>query len=92
MVNSLPDGVYLTSLKQAGRSITLKGYAQSNARVSSFMRKLEASAWLRNPDLSEIRAETKPGEAKGASEMRLSAFTLRVTQATPEGEEEEQGR
>ena len=90
MVSSLPEGVYLTSLKQKGRSITLKGYAQSNARVSSFMRKLEASPWLQNPDLSEIRAETKSGQARGTSEMRLSAFTLRVTQTTPKSEDEDQ--
>lgn len=76
MVTSLPEGVYLTSLQQKGRRVTLTGYAQSNARVSSFMRKLEASPWLKNPDLREIRAEKK-------RKNRLSRFTLSVVQATP---------
>ena len=76
MVTTLPEGVYLTSLQQKGRHITLNGYAQSNARVSSFMRKLEASPWLRNPDLREIRAKKK-------GKKRLSKFTLTVSQKTP---------
>ncbi len=71
MVASLPEGVYLTSLTQTGQRIKLTGYAQSNARVSSFMRKLERSRWMTNPDLKEIRAEKK-----GAN--RLSKFTLTV--------------
>jgi len=76
MVTTLPEGVYLTSLQQRGRGITVTGYAQSNARVSSFMRKLEASEWLENPDLKEIRAEQQ-------GKNRLSRFTLAVSQATP---------
>ncbi len=83
MVTSLPEGVYLTSLVQTGRAITLNGYAQSNARVSSYMRKLEASPWLVNPDLKEIRAETKGGSD------RLSRFTMVVSQTTPKDEEQE---
>ncbi len=76
VVASLPEGVYLTSLKQAGRRIHMTGYAQSNARVSSFMRKLEASSWLKDPDLKEIRAEQK-------GTNRLSRFTLVASQTTP---------
>lgn len=76
VVASLPEGVYLTSLKQNGRRISLTGYAQSNARVSSFMRKLEKSKWMRNPDLKEIRAEKKGAD-------RLSKFSLVVAQTKP---------
>ncbi len=89
MVTSLPDGVYLTSLKQTGRQVNLQGFAQSNARVSSFMRRLEASPWLQGPDLKEIRAEIKKGGA--ASEVRLSRFSLVVSQASPKSEQDEQG-
>ncbi len=90
MVNSLPEGVYLTSLKQTGRLVNLKGFAQSNARVSSFMRKLEASPWLKNPDLEEIRAEVNK-KTGAASEVRLSKFSLNVSQAAPKSEQDEQG-
>ncbi len=90
MVTSLPEGVYLTSLEQKGRSINLKGFAQSNARVSSFMRKLEASPWLKNPDLEEIRARVQQSNDV-SSEMRLSAFSLVVSQATPKTENVGQG-
>ncbi len=89
MVTSLPEGVYLTALKQNGRLVNLQGYAQSNARVSSFMRKLEASAWLQNPDLKEIRAQVK--QAAGASDVRLSKFSLDVSQASPKAGQDEQG-
>lgn len=89
MVTSLPEGVYLTSLKQTGRLVNLQGFAQSNARVSSFMRKLEASPWLKNPDLKEIRAEVN--KANAGSEVRLSKFSLDVSQAAPKSEQDEQG-
>lgn len=80
LVMALPDGVYLTSLVQKNRKITLNGVAQSNARVSSFMRKLEASHWFENPDLKQIKAESKKGQAGDA---RVSAFTLTVSQTKP---------
>ncbi len=87
MVTSLPEGVYLTSLKQKGRSVNLQGFAQSNARVSSFMRKVEASPWLGNPDLKEIRAEVK--KAGASSDVRLSKFSLVVSQASPKSDPDE---
>jgi len=77
---ALPDGVYLTSLVQKSRKITLQGVAQSNARVSSFMRKLEASQWFENPDLKQIKAESKKDRA---GQLRVSAFTLTVSQTKP---------
>lgn len=46
LVRLLPDDVYLQSIKQTNQVINLKGYAQSNARVSTLMRKLESSPWL----------------------------------------------
>ena len=46
LVRQLPDGIYLRSVKQAGAKVTLIGYAQSNARVSTLMRNIEASPWL----------------------------------------------
>lgn len=72
MVRQLPDGVYLKAVKQAGVKVNITGYAQSNARVSTLMRNLEASPWLENPALVEINS-VKVGSA------RLSEFTLNVT-------------
>lgn len=76
MVTSLPDGVSLVNVKQVGKAITITGVAQSNARVSSFMRKLEDSAWLSDPQLDVIQAKDDQGQ-------RLSNFTMRFKQVIP---------
>jgi len=73
LARKLPEGVYLTSFKQAGQTITFTGNAQSNARVSAFMRNLDASDWYAKPDLDVINVKTKGGD-------RVSEFTLRVSQ------------
>ncbi len=72
LVRLLPDGVYLQSIKQTNQTINLTGYAQSNARVSTLMRKLESSPWLGLPSLIEIKAST-------VKNARLNAFSLNVT-------------
>jgi len=71
LVRQTPDGVYLKSIRQTGAKVNLTGYAQSNARVSTLMRNLEASPYLENPDLVEIKAAT-------VSNKRLSEFTMNV--------------
>lgn len=78
MLRILPDGVYLKSIKQAGLKISLAGYAQSNARVSTLMRAIEDSPWLDGPILIEIRAATTAG-------ARVSEFSLtfNITRQTP---------
>ncbi len=73
LVRKTPEGVYLMTLKQAGQTLTLTGAAQSNARVSAFMRNLDASDWYTKPELDVINVKTKGGE-------RVSEFTLRVDQ------------
>ncbi len=69
MLRILPDGVYLRSLKQTGDKISVVGYAQSNARVSTLMRAIEDSPWLNTPVLVEIHASNTAG-------ARLSEFSL----------------
>jgi type IV pilus assembly protein PilN len=69
MLRILPDGVYLKSLKQTGDKIVLVGYAQSNARVSTLMRSIQDSPWLKTPTLIVITATNVGG-------LRLSEFTL----------------
>jgi len=76
----LPDGVYLKSMKQSGKTITLKGVAQSNARVSSFMRNLDQSDWFANPVLKVIK--TVAGADGG--KQRLAEFTLTISQVNPQ--------
>lgn len=82
LINSLPEGVSVTQVTQSGKQITINGEAESNARVSSFMRNLESSAWLTNPDLDVIQARTAAG-------TRISQFTLRFQQIIPKSEEDE---
>lgn len=70
MLRILPDGVYLKSLKQSGNRISLEGYAQSNARVSTLMRSIKDSPWLNSPELVEIHASASAG-------ARMNEFSLR---------------
>jgi type IV pilus assembly protein PilN len=79
LVKALPDGVYLTSLKQTGSGITIEGVAQSNARVSAFMRNIDASQWLAQPRLNVIQSMDSKGGQKG------SKFILDIKQVM-EGE------
>lgn len=77
LVRQLPDGVYLKAVKQSGNSISLQGYAQSNARVATLMRSLEASPWLQTPNLIEVKAAT-------INNLRASEFSLNVKLVPPE--------
>jgi type IV pilus assembly protein PilN len=82
LVRTIPEGVRLNSIKQAGDQLTLEGAAESNARVSEYMRKLEVSEWMGNPDLQIV-------EAKGADKRSRYVFTMRVNLRKPKGEGEE---
>jgi len=74
LVRQLPDGIYIRSVKQVGAKVTIVGYAQSNARVSTLMRNIEASPWLSNPELVQIKLVSMPG-AKDAN-PKVNEFTL----------------
>lgn len=76
LVRRLPDGVYLSAIKQNGNQIALTGYAQSNARVSTLMRSLEASPWLQAPNLEEIKAAA-------VNNLQVSQFSMSVSLITP---------
>ncbi|MCL4470421.1 MAG: PilN domain-containing protein [Gammaproteobacteria bacterium] len=71
LVHQLPEGVYLKSIKQNGNDINLQGYAQSNARVATLMRNLEASPWLDAPNLVETKAAS-------VNNLRVSEFSVNV--------------
>jgi len=74
LVRQLPDGLYLKSVKQVGSKVTLIGYAQSNARVSTLMRNIDASPWLTQPELVEIKSVPSPVN----KDLRVNEFTLNV--------------
>ena len=78
-MNTLPVGVYLTSVKQTGRTLLLEGRAQSNARVSAYMRNIEASEWLGKPRLLVI--ENKEITGTGLSHFKLEAKQIHQTAA-----------
>ncbi|GGH51662.1 pilus assembly protein PilN [Comamonas phosphati] len=76
LVKQLPDGVYITSLKQDGLVVTMQGTAQSNERISEVLRNLsEGTPWFSKPELQEIVAKTVDVTAK--EKRRAAAFTLR---------------
>jgi type IV pilus assembly protein PilN len=58
LVKEMPDGTYLTSVKQTGNNLKLDGVAQSSTRVSALMRSISASQWLKNPELEVVQTKT----------------------------------
>ena len=75
LITSLPEGVSVTQVSQSGTSITINGLAQSNARISSFMRNLESSEWLASPNLQIIQGS--------GGDRPINSFTLTFTQVIP---------
>jgi type IV pilus assembly protein PilN len=83
LVRALPDGAYTSSIVQSGNKLVIEGFAQSNARVSAFMRNIDKSEWLTEPTLNVIRAaDSKHG--------KTSQFTLRAKQASTLTDEEKE--
>lgn len=71
LVRKLPKGIYLTKLTKKKKNITLAGFAQSNARVSTLMQNLDSSEWFSNPKLNVIDVKPRGG-------TRISRFTLQI--------------
>ena len=84
IVSTVPNGVYLESLSQTGSNLLINGQAESNARVSTYMRNLSASDWLKEPNLTVI-------EIEDITVNRVSNFTLTVKQTSPNATEEDDG-
>lgn len=83
MLRQLPEGLYVKTIKQTGIKINVTGYAQSNARVSAFMRNIQASPYLENPELVEIKAVTL--NAQRANEFSLNFTVKRAKQEDKRG-------
>ena len=76
LARTIADGTQITSVQQNGTEMTILGRAQSNARVSTYMRNLDVSGWMGNPDLSVI-------ELRGANAGLPNEFSLKVTLKNP---------
>jgi type IV pilus assembly protein PilN len=83
LAKAVPSGMYLTNVSQQNKLLVIEGVAQSNARVSAFMRNLDASDWFTNPRLEVIEANSK-------ELARTSRFKLAVSQVSSEADSEEQ--
>ena len=63
----MPDGVYLTAITQSGTRLKFEGVAQSSTRVSTFMRNIDGSSYLKNPELDIVQTKSDKDAATGAS-------------------------
>ena len=81
IVRQLPEGVYLTGMKQTGSRVEIRGVAQSSTRVSALMRQVDASEWMGDPEVERV-------ETKQSGNSRRSEFVVYLKQ-TREGDEEE---
>ncbi|MBS1146215.1 MAG: type pilus assembly protein PilN [Proteobacteria bacterium] len=80
MIRLLPEGLYLKSFKQAGDVVTMTGYTQSSARVSTLMRSLDDSPWFESASLIEIKAAT-------VNNLRANEFVLTVKQTRQQADD-----
>lgn len=84
LARTLPDGLYFTDVKMAGKTLSISGAAESNNRVSELMRNLDASDWFDAPSLNEVKA-TSADQVEQAN-----VFQLTVRQTQPKVPEDEQ--
>jgi type IV pilus assembly protein PilN len=86
LVKQTPEGIYLTSVKQSGNVVLVSGLAQTNERVSEFLRNtLYNSPWLERPELVEIKtaAPAQGAAAAARDQRRLNEFSMRLTLKSP---------
>ena len=76
LVRTLPEGVHLNTFQQKNRALTMTGIAESNARVSDYMRQIDTSEWFTGPRLDVIKTSE-------ANRRRIANFTLRGSQKMP---------
>jgi type IV pilus assembly protein PilN len=81
LVRQMPEGVYVKSVSQKGMRLNLQGYAQSNARVSTLMRNIEASPWLEAPGLIEVKAAIV--DKRRVAEFNLNLSLKRAADTAP---------
>ncbi len=77
-----PEGIYLTAIKQAGQVVAVNGVAQTNERVSEFLRNVGSATWLERPELIEIKSANIT--TAGREQRRLYEFAMRVSLKRPQ--------
>jgi len=75
LVNTIPEGVFLTSVRQSEQRVTIEGVAESSGRISAYLKNLDSSPWFKSPKLVVIKTSEK-------NKQRNSEFTLEVTNLT----------
>jgi type IV pilus assembly protein PilN len=92
IVNTLPEGVNITSLKQAGPMVTIDGVADSNGRISTYMKNLDASIWFENPRLVVIKSNEKDRRRKSEFQLQVKTLTKpKSATGTADSDDSEQG-
>ena len=76
LVKTVPEGIYLTQIKETGKKLEMKGVAQSSTRVSTFMRNIDSSSWMDNPQLQVV--ETTKDSSNGGSSFTLTSDVVGV--------------
>jgi len=85
LVRTVPDGVFYTTLTTKGKRISVTGIAESNNRVSSLMRRLDASDWLASPNLDKVKAAPKYGDQANTFNLSVSVKAPASTDQSGEG-------
>jgi type IV pilus assembly protein PilN len=89
LVTTLPGGLYLTRIQQKGNTLEIHGIAESDARVSNYMRNLDDSPWMRDPKLEVIETASQD---KKSNSTPLRAFVLKVDKEMPDTETNNEGK
>jgi type IV pilus assembly protein PilN len=76
LVKTVPEGIYLTQIKQTGKKLEMRGVAQSSTRVSTFMRNIDSSSWMDNPQLQVV--ESAKDSPTGGSSFTLTSDVVGV--------------
>lgn len=85
LVAQTPEGIYLTAVKHSSQNVLVSGLAQSNERVSEFLRNTNSrSPWFERPELVEIKVSARPSGRDSGSAQRLYEFSMRLTLKRPQ--------
>jgi type IV pilus assembly protein PilN len=84
IAHQIPEGVFLTGMKQTGSAVELKGNAQSSTRVSALMRRVDSSPWLSDPDVVKVETTAQSGS-------RQAEFIVNLKQVRENAEEGDEG-
>ncbi|MDM4770537.1 PilN domain-containing protein [Solimonas sp. SE-A11] len=87
IVSTLPDGVSIRAIKQTPEGVTIDGTAESNGRVSTYMKNLEASRWFQNPMLVVIKTSEQEQLRRGDFQLRVKALKAPSDASSPAGSE-----